>query len=135
MFLSWTLIAGRHDSLWARDGAKTITFLLQENQGYKYRLPALWTFTPIFFKLFSIMLPNEPTKDFFDKRPFPQDTDLEMIRCPLCGSSSTSIIHIRKTFQVVHCNNCGISSIKPGRRVSIIVMEYKASVYFPGNMS
>jgi len=76
------------------------------------------------------MLPNEPTNDFFDKRLFPLDTDLEMIRCPLCGSASTSIIHIHKPFQVVLCKDCGLSYLNPRLKEPVMHRVYEARDYF-----
>ena len=90
----------------------------------------MWTFTSAFFKLLPIMLPNEPTNDFFDKRPFPLDSDLETIRCPLCGSGSTSIIHIRKPFQIVLCKDCGLSYLNPRLKEHVMHSVYEVREYF-----
>jgi len=76
------------------------------------------------------MLPNKQKKNFFDKRHFPRDTDLEMIRCPLCGSDSTCIIHVRKPFQVVHCNNCSLSYLNPRLKEPVMNRVYGGGKYF-----
>ena len=76
------------------------------------------------------MLPKEPTKDLFDKQTFVPDTDLEIIRCPLCGSGSMSIIHIRKPFQVVHCKDCSLSYLNPRLRESVMCRIYEGEKYF-----
>ena len=76
------------------------------------------------------MPPNELKKDFFDKQTFPQDTDLEMVRCPLCGSGSTSIIHIHKPFQVVLCKNCNLSYLNPRLKELVMARVYEGREYF-----
>lgn len=76
------------------------------------------------------MLPYGPKKDFVDKLPFPQDTDLEMIHCPLCGSGSTSIIHIRKPFQIVLCKKCNLSYLNPRLKEPVMHRVYEGPEYF-----
>ncbi len=77
------------------------------------------------------MLPDKPTDELSREQSLSlNDQDLETTRCPLCKSSSTSIIHIRKPFTVVLCSLCGLAYLNPRLRESVIKRIYEGKSYF-----
>jgi SAM-dependent methyltransferase len=91
-----------------------------------YRLLCLY-----FLNYLSKMLPDKPTDEFFREQSLSlNDQDLETTCCPLCKSSSTSIIHIRKPFAVVLCSGCGLAYLNPRLKESFIKRIYEGKSYF-----
>ena len=76
------------------------------------------------------MLQNEPANDFFDKRSFPRNSDLEITRCPSYGSDGMSIIPIHKSFQIVLCKKCGFSYLNPRLKKPFMLRAYEGKEYF-----
>jgi len=79
------------------------------------------------------MSPNKPADGFSDSRSFPfAESDLETISCPLCKSSSNSVIHAFGEFRVVLCKNCGLYFLNPRMKESVMLTMYERGAYFFG---
>lgn len=58
------------------------------------------------------------------------ESDIETPLCPLCHSSSASIIHIFDPFKVASCRKCGMIYLNPRLKESVIGSLYREEAYF-----